>query len=147
MRPSEGRISLWPVGLIVLFVTLAAVSITPSVKLNPVPPADFVTLHASARGAKAAMAAEYWEVALRVIQWKYARASALPEQVPADFRLADGRPANVEDQGVRVAYWEKLREEWLRPENWHTDYSFDLTWPIRNGRSLLHAVLRFLKQT
>jgi len=86
---------------------------------------------------------------VRVIQWKYNRASALPELVPADFRLAGTtvQPANLEDRAARAVYWAKLREEWLRPDNWHTTYKLDLGWPLRSVRGLSNAVMRFLDQT
>lgn len=145
MRPSRGRITLWPLAVIVFGMTLAFLSVTPTVQLNSAPPSGFV----SVEQPKTAHARGYWEVAVRVIQWKYNRASALPEQVPADFRLAGnaGQSANVADRADRVVYWVKLREEWLRPENWHTAYKLDLGWPLRSARSLSNAAARFLDQT
>jgi hypothetical protein len=149
MRPSDGRISLWPVAVILVVVGLAALSITSTVKLNTVPPSDFVALRASAAGPKATLAGQYWEVAAHVIQWKYNRTSALPEQVPAEFTLADtaGKATKIEDQAARGVYWAKLREEWLSRDNWHTSYAVDLLWPIRNAKSLSHSIHEFINQT
>jgi hypothetical protein len=141
MRPSEGRIRLWPLAMIASVLLLAGLSVTPSVKLNPVPPSDFV----SGVRSKPALVQGYWETAVRVIQWKYSRASPLPEQVPADFRLAGA--ANLEDRAACAAYWAKLREEWLRPENWHTTYYVDLGWPLRAARNLSNGIMRFIDQT
>jgi len=149
MRPSEGRISIWPAAVIGLILILAALSVTPAVKLKSVPPSDFVALRASAAGSKAATAGRYWEVTTRVIQWKYSRATALPVQAPADFTLTDGsgRPDRTEDQASRATYWAKLREEWLRPENWHTTYGIDLSWPVKNAKETYRVVMRFINQT
>jgi hypothetical protein len=149
MRPSKGRISLWPVGVIGLVLVLAALSITPMLKLKSEPPPDFVASRAPGTAAKDAAAAAYWEVAVSVIQWKYNRASSLPEQMPEEFRLAAdvGQPARTEDRAARAAYWAKLREEWLRPENWHTTISLDLSWPVRNAKSMSHDVLEFIHQS
>ena len=85
-----------------------------------------------------------------MIQWKYSRASTLPPQAPAEFKLADrsGNPDKLEDQAARAAYWAKLREEWLQPENWHTSYGVDLSWPVRNamifiaGDQAIHRLTR-----
>jgi len=133
-------------GVVLVFALL---SITPSVKLKAVPPAEFSELRAAAAVPRGAMAASYWGVAERVIQWKYNRAHALPEQVPDDFKLAhdSAQPALAEDRAVRSVYWAKLREEWLRPENWQTTYDLDLSWPVRNARSFAGDVLRFINQT
>jgi hypothetical protein len=146
MRPSEGRMSVWPVAVIVFAGILAALSIESTVELTNVPPSDFVTLRASAVPPKTTLAEGYWQVAERVIQWKYNRTSALPEQMPPEFRLA-GEPATVEARAARAAYWAKLRQEWLRPENWHTSYRFDGGWPLRDARGLSREVLRFINQT
>jgi hypothetical protein len=145
MRPSDGRISLWPVAVIGFVLILAALSITPAMELRATPPADFVALRASAGVPKTAIAQGYWDVAVRVIQWKYNRGSALPEQMPADFVLPNdvGKPINVENRAIRVAYWEKLREEWLRPESWHNTFSFDLGWVASSFQLVRHEILRF----
>jgi hypothetical protein len=143
MRPSEGRISLWPVAVIGCAVIFAALSITPTVKLKAVPPPDFVVLPMR---PDAARAEQYWQVAVRVTQWKHNRTAKLPEQAPPDFRLADvtGHPANYKD---RAAYWAKLREDWPRPENWHTTYTFDAGWPLRNAQDLSREILDFINRT
>lgn len=149
MRPSDGGFSLWPVAVLGLVLLFAAFSITPTVQLKGVPPSDFTALRPPASGPRDASAGRYWEVATRVIQWKYSRTSQLPAQVPADFRLAagNGKPDRIEDQGARAAYWAKLREEWLRPENWHTTYSVDLTWPAKSARNLSRMVMHFIHQS
>lgn len=149
MRPSTGRISLWPVAVAGFVLVFALLSITPTVKLKASPPSEFSELRASAAAPQGALAAGYWGVAVRVIQWKYNRAHVLPEQVPDDFKLAHdtAQPALAEDRAVRSVYWAKLREEWLRPENWQTTYDLDLSWPVRNARSFAGDVLRFINQT
>jgi hypothetical protein len=149
MRPSDGRIKLWPLAVIIIVFTFVALSVTPTVKLNNAPPADFVALHASAAGPKAALARGYWDVAARVIEWKYSRAVALPVEAPAEFALADGtdKPGNIEDQAARAIYWTKLREEWLKPDNWHTNYGVDWRWPARNAQELSRAIMQFINKS
>jgi hypothetical protein len=147
MRPTDGGLSLWPVGVIGLIAVLAVASITPVVRLNTAPPSDFATLRSSAKGSDAAIAAGYWTAAETVIQWKYSRASALPEPVPVDFKLVDesGKGTNGGSQAFRAAYWAKLREEWLKADNWHTTYSFDFGWMVRDAQALSHAVANFVR--
>lgn len=147
MRPSDGRFRLWPAAVLLVVFTVAALSVTPTVKLNNAPPADFVALRASAAGPKAALAGGYWVVTERVIQWKYSRATALPVEAPAEFTLADGKSRNIEDQAARAIYWTKLREEWLKPDNWHTSYGVDWRWPVRNAQGLSHAIMQFINQS
>lgn len=146
MRPSKGRISLWPAALIGLGLVLAMSSITPILKLKAEPPSDFVALRASAAGPQAALATAYWNVAVRVIRWKYHRGNALPEQVPKEFNVLHETPEPVSAE-ARNAYWAKLREEWLRPENWQTTYDFDWSWPIRNAQNISREVVRLINQS
>ena len=147
MSTNYGRMGLWPVAVIAFIVVLAAASITPTVKLNTAPPSDFVTLRASAKGPDTDMARGYWEAAVRVIQWKYTRTSTLPLQPPVDFRLADdsGKGANEESPAARVAYWARLREEWLKADNWHTTYNFDVSWMARDAESVSRAATNFVR--
>jgi hypothetical protein len=86
---------------------------------------------------------------MRVIQWKYNRGTALPEQVPEEFRLPrdTDKAAIAQGGAARSAYWAKLREEWLKPENWYTAYKFDLSWSVRTAQTMSQAVLSFIHQT
>jgi hypothetical protein len=146
MRPSDGRISLWPVAVIGFIVLLLAACITPVVRLNTTPPSDFVALKTSAKGSNTATASRYWDAAVRVVQWKYNRTSTLPAQAPADFSLTDESNKRVggENEAARFAYWARLREDWLKAENWHTTYSFDLSWIARDLQYLWSAAMNFV---
>lgn len=141
MRPSDGRFSLWPAAISMFFVVIVMVSVKPTMKLRADPPADFLALHASAN-PKVSFAKDYWDVAVHVTQWKYNRTATLPEQVPGDFMLPEDmdKPLTVEVRAIRVAYWEKLREEWLRPENWRTSYSIDITWFTSGCQTAWHEL-------
>ena len=86
MRPSDGRISLWPAVVITVVFTLAALSVTPTVKLNNAPPYDFVALRASAAGPKTEMAEKYWEVAARVINGSTVAPAPCLRRCPQDLR-------------------------------------------------------------
>ena len=143
MRPSDGRMSLWPAAVIVFIAVVSVSLITPTVRLKAEPPSDFVVLRASDKAPNARIAKEYWDVAVDVIQWKYPRTSNLPEQAPADFRpIGDtGTAARSEE---RAAYWQKLREDWLKADNWSTSYSVDFGLPFRELSMMARAAMSFL---
>lgn len=147
MRPDDGRTSLWPAAVVAVIVILAVASVTPVLRLNSAAPSDFVSLRWSAKAPESTIAAGYWESAVSVIQWKYSRTSALPEQVPTEFKLVDnaGKGTTGESQGVRAAYWAKLRQEWLKADNWHTTLDFDLSWMTRDILALSRAVINFVR--
>lgn len=147
MRAGEGLISLWPLVVIVVLVILSAFSITPTTKLIAEVPADFAALHVP--GTTPDLATQYWQVARSVIQWKYNRSATLPEQAPADFipLTHSGKLPTAMEQETRLIYWAKLREEWLRPDNWRTTYSFDLHWALRGVQNMTNEVLRFIHQS
>jgi hypothetical protein len=128
---------------------LVALSIDSTVRLTPTPPSDFVSTRVLPGEAKPELASNYWEVAVRLIQWKYNHTSVLPEQPPSDFELieAGGKRSNSENATARLAYWSKLREEWPRPENWHTTYGLDLEWATRSAQTLSRHVMNFINHT
>ena len=136
MRPSHGRISLWPIGVIGAIVVLAVASVTTVVRLNSAPPKEFVSVRATAKGANPAAAQSYWDNAVQVIQWRYDRTSVLPVQPPAEFSPMDGKADGI----ARQAYWAKLREEWLKADNWHKTVTFDVTWMWHDAQSIWRGV-------
>ena len=136
MRPSDGRISLWPLGVIGVLIVLGVASVTTVMRLNSVPPKEFTTVRATAKGANAAEAQRYWDAAVQVIQLRYSRTSVLPAQPPAEFAPADGKS----NAAARQAYWEKLRQEWLKADNWHKTVTFDVTWIWHDAESVWRGV-------
>jgi hypothetical protein len=141
MRPSDGRTNLWPLAVIGFIVILAVASITPVVRLNATPPPDFAALRVAGQRPNAAEAARYWDAAVQVIQWKYDRTAALPAKVPAEFSPANGKT----ESAARQAYWDKLREEWLRADNWHRTVDFDLSWMIHGAESIWRELRGFVQ--
>lgn len=143
MRPSEGRISLWPAVVIGFVATMAALTVTPTMKLAIVPPPDFVGSSATTAPTKVSLASEYWQVVVGVIQWKYNRTAELPEQMPPEFRLVQGTGGG--DQLDRATYWKAARKEWNKPENWHRSYQVDWSWMINDAHSLSQAVSHLIR--
>jgi len=149
MRPYDGFISLWPVMIIIMLIVLGMFSYTSNTHLKPAAPADFAALPVTGHAPNAALAARYWSVATRVVQWKYNRGTALPDQPPAEFRLpGEAEPTlTQQEMDVRGAYWAKLRQEWLLPDNWRTTYGVDFKWALRDIRVLTNDVLNFMHQS
>jgi hypothetical protein len=148
MRPSEGLISLWPVVVVAIIMVLGGFSISPVTKLQNEAPPDFTSVRVFGRPPDAALASQYWQIAVRITQWKYNRTASLPNQVPADFRMLTnlGTYPTLQEQQERIAYWDKLRDEWTRPDNWRTTYTFDLHWALRGARTLADDAMRFIRQ-
>ena len=142
MRPNEGGIPLWPAAVVGFLIVIALAVISPVLRLNAEPPSGFVGLHAPGIAANAATASAYWKIAVNAIQWKYSRGVRLPEQVPEDFRLPvpSGKSATAEERAV---YWSKLREEWLKSENWHRTYTVDISF-VREAGNLWHEMRNFI---
>ena len=141
MRPSEGRINLWPLAVTGVIVILAVASITPVMRLNSAPPPDFVALRATAKGPNATEAQRYWDVAVEVIQWRYDRTSMLPVQAPAEFKPGDDKT----DDEARPRYWAKLRQEWLVSDNWHRTITFDISWILHDVQALWGGLSNFVR--
>ena len=106
MRPYDGFIGPWPVMAIIMLVVLGMFSYTSNTHLRPGVPADFAALPVTGH-ADPALAARYWIVATRVVQWKYSRGNALPEQPPTEFRLPEeaAHTPTRQELEVRGAYW------------------------------------------
>jgi hypothetical protein len=149
MRPTDGRFSLWPLGLIGFFLVLALVSITPVKRLNEKPPSDFLWLRTTAGKPNVDLARQYWNTAGKVLQWRYHPTDPLPAEPPDDFRptTADGNSPAAFDHAARRAYWHELRGEWLTPDNWHTSYTIDAMWMWRDLSSIWGDLVNFVKHS
>ena len=58
---------------------------------------------------------------------------------PPEFSPADGSVQS----GARLAYWAKLREEWLKAANWHRTLSIDFSWIRNDAQSIWQGVHDF----
>ena len=147
LRPSAGKIDLWPLAVLLVVALLVAVSVTPTVQLKTDPPADFTDVRFPGKAGNAALAGAYWETAVKVIQGKYARTSALPERIPDEFKPAgeSEQAGQSREEQMRSLYWSKLREEWLLADNWSTAYRLDISWLTRDIGSIARSVVNFFR--
>jgi hypothetical protein len=146
MRPSDGGFDIWPLAVIGFIVVLVVASITPVVRLNSDPPGDFVRLGVHGGKPDQALAKQYWETSVKVIQLKYRRTDSLPPTPPDEFQpVADSVTVPAQNVAVRRAYWDSLRTEWHKAENWHTSYTVDISWIWSNLNSIWKAVSDFFR--
>jgi hypothetical protein len=144
MRPDDGKFSLWPIAVVGFLAILAVASVTPVVRLNSSAPPDFAAVRAHGTSPNPAEAQAYWRTAADVLQWKYDRTTALPAAIPSEFTLADGTHNRPEEQAARAAYWGKLRQEWLKSENWHKTVDFNASWIPNTVESVWQGVHDYL---
>lgn len=133
MRPSEGRLQLWPAAVAAMIMVLALLSFDLPFRLNNDPPQQYRTTPLAPGGqANAELADQYWVLAVQVIQWKYPFGTALPRDPLPEFTLLPKSAANNRSAAAaRQQYWDLLRQLWSRPEVWHRKLEFDVSWAGR----------------
>jgi hypothetical protein len=124
--------------LLILVLPLALVaylSTRPTYQLKDEPPAEFLRPQANwsadRQAAEEQLARAYWKCAVESIQWRYAYAQNLPSDPLPEFtvRETDLRGLRTEDAATaRVRYWQRLRQVWLRPHAWRTNYGWSFAW-------------------
>lgn len=145
MRPSDDKmIKLWPVFIVAVVAIFVFLSFQRVMRLDAHPPTDFVQA-GGGRAHNAVLADEYWNTAVNVIQWRYARGTALPEDPPSDFAVSSGLAGKADSAVARLAYWNALRRLWLKPESWHTTLEFDLTWTGRAVQTVVYYARALFK--
>lgn len=146
MRPSDGGFDIWPFAVIGFILVLVVASVTPVVRLNPQPPASFVRLGVHAGKPDEALARQYWDTSVKIIQWKYRRTDSLPTTPPAEFQPTSQEGTfRAQNASVRRAYWRSFRGEWLKRENWHKTYSVDIAGIWNNLVSVWNGAVNFFQ--
>ena len=143
MRPSEGRLQLWPVAVFAFAVVLGLLSFSLNSRLTENAPREFRELPV-APGFKANpdVANEYWRSAVAIIQWKFPFGTMLPDEPPPEFRLLPGTHTRTAiADAARQQYWNKLRQLWSHPELWQRKLDFDVSWAGRAVLSVKDSVM------
>ena len=127
--------------LIVLGWLFVYRSTRPVMSLSAQPPQAFYAYNRSLAPQEQqharAVAREYWRVAVRRIQKEYSPNRPLPENPPAQFRIADtARDQGSDAMAVRVRYWHRLREVWNEPHVWVVSYGWSTAWVGNSLNSL-----------
>lgn len=123
--PKASSTSRWLLVVVALIPTLLFLYLMsrPVMRLNPDPPADFLSAYpewtAQHQDVAAKLGDAYWDwAALHLVQ-EYPFGSDLPKQPPISFQVeGQGFPAGVDADVARMRYWNKLRELWKDPKAW-----------------------------
>lgn len=142
MRPSEGRLSLWPVAVLAIVIVLALLSFDLPLRLRATTPQEFRTAVAKTTGKQNRQQADdYWLLAVNVVQWKYPFGSILPKDPPPEFALPLAGAAERRDgQAMRLQYWAALRQVWPQPAIWRHSLEFDVSWVEHSVDSVVDFV-------
>ena len=124
----------------------------PVLRLKPEPPAQFVEMHkewdATRQAAEDRAAQGYWQLALNIVQWKFAFGTELPVEPIAEFRLDEKdfpRSGIAAAPATRAHYWKKLRETWPLPQYWSRTYVWNPGWLPESLSDFMDAVSRFVR--
>lgn len=147
MRPSDNRIKLWPVAVVGFFAVLIALSFHTGYRLRDVAPGEFRDLSVAGGKTDPEMADQYWKSAVGVLQWKFPRGTALPQNAPPEFVLLPDSDAHKKPSAgeSRQLYWTQLKHLWPRPEVWYRNYEFDPSWSWRAAQSAIAGVSEFIR--
>jgi hypothetical protein len=108
-------------------------SYRPQFRLREQMPPEFVadtpSSHDQKQGAEQRIAQEYWDCAVKEIQWRYTYGSLLPQDPPPEYTIttAGGDPGTG-DRDTRIRYWKRLRLVWTLPSAWEKTYTWTLDW-------------------
>ena len=102
-------------------------------RLRAVMPLQFIDASVSPRqrASEERIAYEYWNCALKFVQWKYTYGSPLPAEPPEDFRIDDrsvDRPGAGAGPASRLRYWRRLQQLWLSPDSWTASREWSTGW-------------------
>jgi hypothetical protein len=125
-------------------------SYRPQFRLREQMPPEFVadtpSSHDQKQGAEQRIAREYWDCAVKEIQWRYAYGSALPEQPPPQFTIESASASvGAGNPAIREHYWQKLRAVWFLPSIWGQTYRWDFSWmrnPIKGAAEWVQGIGR-----
>lgn len=133
-RERRVRLGLW----VLLFLPVALVFVLcyrPVLRLKVEPPPDFVetqpTWNANRQAAENRAAQAYWQLAINLVQWRFAYGTDLPGEPLEEFRLDENdfpRSSAAAAPATRVRYWNKLRAIWTQPQAWSETYVWNTDW-------------------
>ncbi len=139
-------------GLVLLIIVggvFTFLSYRPVARLRSDPPKSFIDTHkgwdAKRQAAEERVARAYWSVAIENVQLKYPFGSALPDDPPPDFSIADkDLPTGgfEKSPATRARYWQKIRETWGLPQAWDKSYRWTLMWFYDGLVSFQQAIWR-----
>ena len=121
----------------------------PVMRLKPQPPPGFVETRESwdalRHSSENRAAQAYYQLAINLVQERYAFGSKLPLEPIEGFRLNEKNfPRNsvAAAPATQIRYWNKLRQIWSQPSAWSQTYVWNTDWLRDSLSSLVDAVSR-----
>jgi hypothetical protein len=108
-------------------------SYRPQFRLREQMPQEFAATtsssHDQKEGSEQRIAQEYWNCAVKEIQWRYTYGSQLPQDPPPEYTITSaGVQPGTGDRDARIRYWKRLRLVWTLPSAWDKTYMWTLGW-------------------
>lgn len=147
MRPSDNRLSLWPIAVIGIFIVVTLVSFHTGYRLRENVPGEFRDYAAYGGKPDPTTAAQYWQLTCDTVQWKYGFGASLPVAPPPEFKLPDNAARKPAAEASRQMYWARLRRLWERPEIWKRYYDFDPSWSWKAVQQTVDGVAEFFRMS
>lgn len=133
----------WPYVVGTIVIAVLGVSLRPVHSLSSKPPQDFLQVKVGNHRNAEAWGRAYWQVA-RNVRWKFRYGEALPDDPPAEFRIAEEESLSPSLAAyVRSTYWYQLRTVWTSSEAWSTSYKLDFSWIPALIEALLSYVVEW----
>ena len=147
----ERRVRIGPWLLLFLPVALAFVlCYRPVMRLKAQPPPGFVETQpdwdATRQAAENRAAEAYWQLAINLVQWRFAFGSELPGEPIEEFKLDEKdfrRNSIAATPATRVRYWNKLRTVWTQPHAWSETYVWNTEWLREFLSSAMDSAMHF----
>jgi len=148
-RKQRFRFGPW----LLVLVPVAAVFLVcyrPVMRLKPQPPPGFVESRedwdALRESSENRAALAYYQLAINLLQDRYAFWSKLPPEPIEGFRLDEKHfPSNsiAAAPTTRIRYWNKLRQVWSQPSAWSRTYVWNTDWLRESLSFLVDSAIRF----
>jgi hypothetical protein len=148
-RKRRMRLGMWL--LLLLPVALVfVVCYRPVMRLKAQPPPGFVDSQkgwdATRQSAEDRAAQAYWQLAINLVQWRFAFGSELPDEPLEEFTLAekDFRHNPIATApATRIRYWNKLRTVWTQPQAWSETYVWNTDWLRESVSKFMDSAFHF----
>lgn len=148
-RERRVRLGRW----LLLFLPLAIAFVLcyrPVMRLKAQPPADFAETHkewdATRQASEDRAAQAYWQLAINLVQWRFAFGSELPGEPIEEFKLdeKDFRHNPIAAApATRIRYWNKLRTVWTQPQAWSETYVWNTDWLREFLTTAMNFIIHF----
>jgi len=148
-RERRVRLGAWLL-LLLPVILVFVLCYRPVLRLKTQPPPGFAETHmewdATRQSAENRAAQAYWQLAINLVQWRYAFGTELPAQPMEEFRLEEKdfpRNSIAAAPATRVRYWSKLRALWPQRHAWSETYVWNTDWLRESLSKAMDSAMHF----